>query len=368
MQEIIDKLVLLLCTSVVYLIFYNSYLAVVPFILGITLSSLFLYLDYKKLHLFGTLFFGLICIMYPPYILYLPLILYDTLCHRYQYMVALLPFLILFHWGQFDGLVIIIACILTVLSFILRYKTIKINGLNKDYNDLRDSFSSFSKVLEDKNRALQESQEYEIHLATLNERNRIARELHDNLGHMLSRSLLQVGALLITSKDPVQKEALSNLKNSLSSGMDDIRSSIHQMYDNSIDLYAQIEEIIKNFDYCPIQLDYDISVQPPLNLRHSFIIMIKESLSNVMKHSKCDKVSITLREHPGLYQLVVEDNGFIQAELAKQISNYLDHPEEMQGMGLKNIIDRVNHFHGYYRIATEQGFKVFITIPKKQNL
>jgi signal transduction histidine kinase len=40
-----------------------------------------------------------------------------------------------------------------------------------------------------------EKQDYEIYLATLRERNRIAREIHDNVGHMLSRSILQIGAL-----------------------------------------------------------------------------------------------------------------------------------------------------------------------------
>ena len=40
-----------------------------------------------------------------------------------------------------------------------------------------------------------EKQDTEIYLATLKERNRIAREIHDNVGHMLSRSILMVGAL-----------------------------------------------------------------------------------------------------------------------------------------------------------------------------
>ena len=46
-----------------------------------------------------------------------------------------------------------------------------------------------------------EKQDYEIYLATLRERNRIAREIHDNVGHMLSRSILQMGALITIHKE-----------------------------------------------------------------------------------------------------------------------------------------------------------------------
>ena len=49
--------------------------------------------------------------------------------------------------------------------------------------------------MEQKNKELLEKQDYEIQVATLNERNRIAREIHDSVGHLLSRSILQLGAL-----------------------------------------------------------------------------------------------------------------------------------------------------------------------------
>ena len=48
---------------------------------------------------------------------------------------------------------------------------------------------------------MRQNQDYEIHLATLKERNRIAREIHDNVGHLLSRSLLQTGALQVMNHD-----------------------------------------------------------------------------------------------------------------------------------------------------------------------
>lgn len=56
-------------------------------------------------------------------------------------------------------------------------------------------------MLQEKNKNLMEKQDYEIYLATLRERNRIAREIHDNVGHMLSRSILQMGALITIHKE-----------------------------------------------------------------------------------------------------------------------------------------------------------------------
>ena len=50
-------------------------------------------------------------------------------------------------------------------------------------------------ILSEKNKNLLIQQEQEVRIATLNERNRIAREIHDNVGHLLSSALLQIGAI-----------------------------------------------------------------------------------------------------------------------------------------------------------------------------
>ncbi len=66
---------------------------------------------------------------------------------------------------------------------------------------MRDTDTELKLVMEQRNRELLEKQDNEIYLATLRERNRIAREIHDNVGHMLSRSILQVGALATICKE-----------------------------------------------------------------------------------------------------------------------------------------------------------------------
>jgi signal transduction histidine kinase len=221
-----------------------------------------------------------------------------------------------------------------------------------------------SQLLEEKNQSLLKNQDYEINLATLNERNRISKEIHDNIGHLLSRALLQVGALLTITKEEITKEGLTALKDSLSGGMDQIRNSIHHMYDESIDLYVQIEHLTKEFTYCPIHYEYDIKNPPGIQLKHSIIGILKESLANIIRHSNATKVTIILREHPAMYQLVVQDNGTIDDRHRRSLSSILDQQEYGEGMGLRNISDRVKSFGGNINISVENGFKLFITFPK----
>ena len=58
----------------------------------------------------------------------------------------------------------------------------------------RDDSRERDLLLSQKNKALLEKQDYEIYNATLKERNRIAREIHDNVGHVLSKFILMLGA------------------------------------------------------------------------------------------------------------------------------------------------------------------------------
>lgn len=73
-----------------------------------------------------------------------------------------------------------------------------------------------------------------MRLATLNERNRIAREIHDNVGHLLSRSLLQVGALQVVNRDETVRQGLDTMRDTLSGAMDSIRRSVHDLHDESV--------------------------------------------------------------------------------------------------------------------------------------
>lgn len=209
-------------------------------------------------------------------------------------------------------------------------------------------------MLRKSNAQLIDSQNDQIYIATLKERNRIAREIHDSVGHMLSRSILQVGALLTICKDETINPHLETLNDSLNKAMNSIRSSVHDLHDEAIDLKRALTGIIQPFTFCPVRLEYGISSSLPKEIKYCFLSITKEALNNIMKHSNATKVSIIAKEHPGFYQFLIEDNG----------TDILPLTEEHSGIGLSNMNERINAMHGILHISTEHGFRIFISIPK----
>lgn len=205
------------------------------------------------------------------------------------------------------------------------------------------------------NRELMEKQDYEVRLATLNERNRIAREIHDNVGHLLTRSILQVSALqVVVRQDEELCRELNGVKDSLSSAMDSIRRSIHDLHEESIDLRMQLLALTEAFSFCPVKLRYDAG-ELPKDVKYCFIAITREALSNIAKHSGATQAEVSVLEHPALVQLVVQDNGVRRGV------------RDRAGIGLQNMRDRVEAFHGVFRAEQAgEGFRIFISIPKER--
>lgn len=367
MKEIIDKLLLFGSCIILYLFQEKGGFFIVPIIITIILSCLFSYFENNRIKISGNLLYALLSLAFPNYIVFLPVLLYDIMNTKYQLFILIAPFLYIYHFTVFNTQLISFTSVLFAVSYLLKYKTDRLNSLKKEYNDLRDSSTQMSLRLKEKTQSLLQNQVNEINLATLNERNRISKELHDSIGHLLSRSLLQVGALLTICTESAVKEGLASLKESLSGGMDQIRNSIHNMYDDSIDLYQQIFNLVKDFSFCPLEYSYDITNQPSLQLKHSFISITKEALANIMRHSNATKASIILREHPAMYQLIIHDNGIINDIDNSILTKQFESQNYGEGMGLRNIADRVNGFGGILNITIDNGFRIFISVPKKHN-
>ncbi|NSG83229.1 sensor histidine kinase [Blautia schinkii] len=313
--------------------------------------------------------FGLCSLWFSDLLLFFPLLLYQTLSSGLFLLAAAeLPFwgFLVFQINDFPAVLCILGILGFVLSFFLWLYAGKYQALYQDFHQIRDDSEEHTLLLSEKNKALLEKQDYEIYAATLRERNRIAREIHDNVGHVLSRSILMTAACKTINKDEALAPLLENLEASLNDAMNSIRSSVHDFHDDAVDLEDAIKGLVKDFTFCPIALTYDMSRQVPREVKYSLISITKEGLSNVMRHSNADSVNILLREHPALYQLCIEDNGTSGNEIPDiQTESDSDKMNNISdGMGLSNIRDRVKSLGGTVQITQEKGFRIFVTIPK----
>lgn len=313
--------------------------------------------------------FGLCSLWFSDLLLFFPLLLYQTLsAELFPLAVAELPLwgFLVFQINRFPAVLCLLGIFGFILSFFLWLYAEEYQALYQDFHQIRDDSEEHALLLSEKNKALLEKQDYEIYAATLRERNRIAREIHDNVGHVLSRSILMTAACKTINKNDALDPLLGNLEESLNGAMNSIRSSVHDLHDDAVDLEDAIKGLVKDFTFCPVNLTYDMSRQIPREVKYSLISITKEGLSNVMRHSNADSVNILLREHPALYQLCIEDNGTpgngipdiqTEADINKEGNTF-------GGMGLSNIRDRAKALGGTVQITQENGFRIFVTIPK----
>lgn len=313
--------------------------------------------------------FGFSSLWIPDLLLFFPLLLYQTLsAGLFTLAVVEFPFwgLLAFRFHKFPEFLCLAGIFGFILAFFLWSHTRQYEILTRNFRQSRDDSEEHALLLSEKNKALLEKQDYEIYAATLRERNRIAREIHDNVGHVLSRSILMTAACKTINKNEALDPLLGNLEESLNGAMNSIRSSVHDLHDDAVNLEDAIKGLVKDFSFCPVTLTYDMSRQVPREVKYSLISITKEGLSNVMRHSNADSVNILLREHPALYQLCIEDNGTLGSKIPDIQTDADSNKMETVsgGMGLSNIRDRVKALGGTVQITQEKGFRIFVTIPK----
>lgn len=352
MNKLIDKLIIFIFCLALYIPVVTNLYRIVPILIAVIFSASLSYLEFEPVIAGGFVIYLIICFFQPGLLAFIPLLCYDVLMFKYKWLWALALLPLITNINQLTSNTGILIPVFVVVAYFLKQRTLSLESIKKEYFMLRDNTKEISLQLEKKNKAMMEKQDYEVNLATLKERNRIARDIHDNVGHMLSRSILQAGALLAISKEEQTKEDLRKIKGTLSEAMDSIRNSVHDLHDESLDLQVELQTIINNFKFCAVKFDYDVDTNLEKELKYCFIAVTKEAFSNIINHSDATSVSLIIREHPALYQLVIQDNG-TKADYASGT-----------GIGLKNISDRVAALNGNVNITSEKGFRIFISIPK----
>ena len=211
-----------------------------------------------------------------------------------------------------------------------------------------------------KRREEREQEEEKIYLATLEERNRIAREIHDNIGHMLTRSLVQMEAIKVINQNEDLAPMLDSVGDTMNEAMTAVRKSVHELHNESIDISIGINDIVKTLPErfsCKVNTMIESSV--PNETKNAVLAILKEAVTNIVKYSKGDKVKVEFIENKTFWRLLVEDNG-------RNKEFTYDPYSGNEGIGLSNIVSRCEALGGRANISADNtGFRVRVTFPKK---
>jgi len=192
-----------------------------------------------------------------------------------------------------------------------------------------------------------------------NERKRLARELHDTIGHALAGMAVGVDACItMIDKNPqLAKAQLKIISKAIRKGMKDVRNSLNKMRPDFLQQYRlkeaieKMKEEISNVTDLKINLNYQIDETGfDTKIEDILFRVIQESITNSIRHGLATVVDINIYKENNLLCLKIKDNG----KGCKAI-NY--------GFGLKQMVERVSQIRGDINFYSENGFTTEIKIP-----
>lgn len=198
--------------------------------------------------------------------------------------------------------------------------------------------------------------------ATLQERSRIAREIHDSVGHYLTAQSIQLeNTELFISQDAdkatyhlqkarqLGKEALQNVRIAVAT----LRNNPLKMRSLDSSLKQLIEEFKRNNN---IEIETEINLATSLSAEISLVLyrIIQEALTNISKHSQASLVCLKLRETEQIIQLKIDDNG-----------RGFEPTANITGFGLQSMRERTEALNGNFRLTSKphQGCQIKVEIP-----
>lgn len=268
------------------------------------------------------------------------------------------------HAGALPTRALLLTVILSIAATLLSLRTAQLEREQERMRRTRDELQERALALEARNRDLADRQDYEVELATLAERARIAREIHDNVGHQLTRASLQAEALRVVHADEPRVAAdFGDVKRTVDEALQLVRTSVHALNDNAVDLSVQLERIVEGTrsDGGP-QIELEVMAEhAPANVANCFAAVLREALSNTMRHACAQTVTVRCMEHPSFYQLIVTDDGVGEVQASGRGT--------AEGMGLASMRERIEALGGTFTAgprAGAGGWRVFATVPKQQ--
>ena len=219
-------------------------------------------------------------------------------------------------------------------------------------------------MIEEKNQTLVQYAKQVESLTLVGERNRMARDLHDTLGHSFISYILGLDAVLyLMDSNPSQaKKKIEELRHYASENLDQIRETIHEIGSRKRTylLGDYFSAMIDEFSvYTNTKVNFHVIGEEYVlghSVRMTLLRCLQESLTNAKRHGNAKVVSINLSFKEDQVELLIEDNGV-----------GTDHIQ--YGFGLNSMKERLRSLNGKLQLDSSKtlGTKVMCQIPFRRS-
>jgi signal transduction histidine kinase len=227
--------------------------------------------------------------------------------------------------------------------------------------DGRDEIGELADRLDGMAEDLQELVQKRQELAISQERNRLARELHDSAKQLALAASFQIGtARQLFTRDPqAASESLAEAEKLVDKVRRELTDLIHELRSTQMD-GRDFQEILRTYatewahaSGIAVQLEIQPIDDLPLKSEEALYRIMQEALANVARHSGARQVVIELQQYDGEIQLSVRDDGIGFGE------------KPSRGMGLSSMQERAEAIGGFTRITGQpgQGTEVRAVLP-----
>ncbi len=184
-----------------------------------------------------------------------------------------------------------------------------------------------------------------------NERSRIARELHDGIGGMLSAAMMRFSTMRVDKENEAQLSAYSDTMKILSEMGEEIRKTAHNLMPEVLvkqDLAEAVRAYSSNVEKGnDLKIDFQAFgnfEQLPEKFKLNLYRIVQELLKNIVLHSSAHQVLVQLVKNEDTLTLIVEDDG-----------KGFDTTKVRNGLGLHNIETRIGSMEGYFSLTSDPG-------------
>ena len=231
--------------------------------------------------------------------------------------------------------------------------------LLKSKHEEKERIRLLNEKLEEANQRLRAYAIEVAQMAETRERNRLAREIHDTLGHALTGIAAGLDACLMTLEiaPDLTKKQLNKIRDTAKKGITDVRRSVKKLRPDDLERLPFQEALLEmTKDYSAssgMEITVDIfSWSDKLRQDQEDVIyrVLQESITNANRHGHATKVKITIGGNEKYLLILIADNGQ-GCENVKQ------------GFGLKHMRERLELLHGSIHYWNDSGFIVEAMIP-----